>query len=119
MTLSSIYWIEYMKSNRKTAKKSDKKQRKTKADQGNHEEPPREDIPLSNIHFKSIDDCRRLLSVVTNLIRKDRIDHGKGKLLIYAALSLSQILEKTNIEAKLMELKIRLEQAERDAAGRR
>jgi hypothetical protein len=102
-----------MANNKKTAKKSNKKEMKTNVNQLFIV-----DLPRSDIHFKSIADCRRLLSVTVNQIRKNKIDHSKAKILIYAAISMVQIFEKTEIEYRIKEMKAQLDKYEK-TQGRR
>lgn len=96
-------------------RKQDKKSMKAEESQtGKHH------TPSYNINFTSIHDCRRLLSVTLNQIRKDEIPHPKAKLLIYGALSLSTILEKADHEVEIEKLKVIATKLEnKPASGRR
>lgn len=92
------------------SKKSNKKARKTEENPPDNQYP----LPIHDIHFKGIEDCRRLLSVVTNLVRKDLIRDTKAKLLCYLAVSMIQVFEKTEIMAGIKEAKEQLDKYEID-----
>jgi dihydropteroate synthase len=58
--------------------------------------------------FKTQDDCRRAIATVYRELEKDQMDPGKARVLIYAALSISQILSEHDMEARVEALELRI-----------
>jgi hypothetical protein len=58
--------------------------------------------------FKTQDDCRRAIATVYRELEKDKMEAGKARVLIYAALSISQILSEHDMEARVEALESRL-----------
>jgi hypothetical protein len=68
---------------------------------------------LKDCEFSTIQDSRRLLSIVTRSVMRDKLDHAKAKLLIYCATSLVNVFEKLEIEKGLAELRDKLDRYDR------
>lgn len=64
----------------------------------------------SQRRLKTQDDCRRALAWVFTEVSVDRMSPSKAKVLIYAALSVSSVLAKHDLEMRLEALEDQLAQ---------
>ncbi len=62
---------------------------------------------MSQRQLKTQGDIRRALSHVYREAEADRMEPGKARVLIYAALSISSILSEHDIEARIAALEVR------------
>lgn len=59
--------------------------------------------------LKTQDDIRRALAWVWREVEADRMEHRKAKVLIYGALSLSQVMSQHDLERRIEALEAGLE----------
>lgn len=59
---------------------------------------------MSQRSLKSQDDIRRALAHVFREIEADRMDPTKGRVLIYAAMSISTVLAEHSLESRIAAL---------------
>lgn len=65
--------------------------------------------------LKTQDDIRRALAHVYRELEADRVDPGKARVLIYCALSLSQVLGEHELEKRVEALETNLPNLKRTA----
>jgi len=66
----------------------------------------------SERRLKTQDNCRAAIAWTFRELEHDRLDPGKARVLIYAALSISGILAEHSIETRIQALETRLNNKE-------
>lgn len=67
----------------------------------------------SERRLKTQDNCRAAIAWVFRELEKDRIEAGKARVLIYAALSISGILAEHDIEKRVEAIEGRMAEKEK------
>ena len=67
----------------------------------------------SERRLKTQDNCRAAIAWTFRELEKDRMDPGKARVLIYAALSISGILAEHDLEQRIDAIEKRLEKVQK------